>query len=172
MPLYELMAYLSFWAMPIAYMFSVGCCCDEVIENPCDQCDTGTESVDMQLTFDSVSNDNCTNCGDFNTTTFILAHDEVENFCRWIWQGTIPCDGETNPTCAIAFFANLGPFVPTAFRLTVFRDPGCGGGEAQGDIVETFPRDCGVDYTGQSIGDGVSQVHCSWTSATFDIAAI
>lgn len=168
---------MMFLALLLAWMFSVGCCC-----NPClvdandwciDHCNSLTSSETWQITFDNVENDACSECGDFNTTTFLLAQDAVFN-CFWEWSGALPCDGEVSPMLRIEFAIGSPS---TTYVINVINSH-ISIYEAR-TILTTLsgPRDCCLDtFTGEAIDDGVAVTHCKWstasTPATFDAEAV
>ena len=177
MPLHELLSYLSWWAMPIAYMFSAGCCCGPLLADvACSDCNTDTTPATFQVVFYDVENDHCTECTNFNTTTFILTQEDGTP-CRWKKDRPLPCDDDpvfSTEVCKIEFQAD----VLSAWRLLVRNDLfGCLGGEASGSVGGGFPADClAVDFTGVAISDGSNVANCKWSSAstpaTFDVVVV
>lgn len=158
---------IEFFALLIAFTFSIGCCCETGPEVgiDCDECDTGKAPANYQATFDNVEDDNCTSCDDYNTTTFILA--QIGSLCAWDWSGTLPCDGETSPMCKLQldFLSS-----PLRYRFIVLNGviPTCNGFEAQW-VSGSFsdPHDClNTTHTGAAILDFTEQLHCKWDTAT------
>lgn len=158
-----MMLHLMLPAILMAWMFSLGCCC-ETSGVDCDSgCNTGKTPAQAQLTFANVENDSCTECGDFNTTTFIIDQDGI-NPCLWIWTGAIPCDGETNPTCAISLGRDDGS--GGRYFVSVVRDPACDAQEAIDTIFITAPSDCVDDTIGGDVNDHAETLHCKWSTAS------
>ncbi len=67
MPTYELVAYLTCWALSMPYLFSPGDCCGVL---SCGNC-SGTTPATLTVTFADVANDGCTDCTDFNTGSYV-----------------------------------------------------------------------------------------------------
>ena len=171
--LHELLAYLSFWAMPIAYAFSVGCCCgNPFADSSCSQCNPGTTPLNWQVTFDGVTDLACTDCTDFNTTTFILDNTVA---CVPEEFDAFPCEGGTLTTFKLPF----GVSSPSAFEEYRIRIMRAGAPElVDGDCFKfplTFPRDCIDDsFTAVACVNGATSFgrNCDWSSATSDFFAI
>ncbi len=181
MPLHELMAYLSWWALPIAYAFSVGCCCAVPSVDTNDSCssfcNTDWTPDTWQMTFDGVTNDNCSNCGDWNTTTFLLPFNSGAP-CLYLSDplDNPDCGTFFNGVCQIEFVISSGQYGWSITRAITGGDCPLGGGrraEATGSVSVTTPRNCADDvFTGQSVSNGSHQLHCEWGSATWDLQAV
>ena len=158
---------LGVCALPMAYMFSVGCCCVD----PCGICTTDTTPLQIQLDFDDVDNSACAGCNDFNTTSFILDQFAVGPPCQWRYSGSLPCSGETDPPCGLGVqFTDLsGTF---AFIVQVFRDNPSTGAcwtTPEADMPSlsgAVPRNCSVNLIGDNMDNGAGRVHCLWSSAS------
>ncbi|ANS03335.1 hypothetical protein [uncultured Mediterranean phage uvDeep-CGR2-KM19-C37] len=149
----------------MAYMFSVEDCCGIATGIECSECDTGTTPLTYQVTFDNVEDNLCTECDDFNTTTFVIP--QSDSACLYQYFGTMPCDSETKPTCIIDVILNASAAV-----IGVGRDVGlgCGPKEAIGvPGTVTTPRDCRDDsWSGVAMIDqgGTGALNCKWSTAS------
>lgn len=179
MPLHELMAYLSFWAMPIAYMFSVGCCCDATGttcgDGTCSICTSGSAPGSYSLTFASVADLGtpvCTECDDFNTMTFILPEIGDCGYELDAGGGALPCEDLGNLEMCTLKIVLAGPFVALQV-ITAASGSSCGVIEQQEkrfDESTTSPYDCCVEFTPTSVAG--AEAICDWSSATVSIEPV
>ena len=63
------------------------CCCDEL--DPCPVCDLDTTPNTVNVEFTGMANSKCADCGDWNTTTFVLPRVLP---CTWQLITGLPCD--------------------------------------------------------------------------------
>ncbi len=146
-------------------MFSIGCCCGPPLGDDCQWCNTDTTPLQGQLTFENIENDSCTECGDYNTTTFLLTQvpGPFNNDCYWEVGQPLPCDGESTAACKLQVIRTND--VGGAYLLNVWHEitTVCTVGQASGirDLVAQ-PSDC-IDDTpvGGDMVNG-SGVWCKW----------
>lgn len=152
-------------ALLFAYFFSVGCCCDPVAV-PCAACNTDTTPIAVHVDFFNVENRDCSECGDFNTTTWILDQ-LIGTPCFFTYLSPLPCSGNNDSFCQLRYEIGGG-----VNQFHVIYLDGSGGCFINDTVIwsqaETFPRDCkATSYTGETIDDhAVTNKHCKWSTAT------
>lgn len=93
------------------------CCCDFL----CLHCNTEETPTTIQIEFDGTVNNDCDECGDFNTTTFVLTADGDDGvLCFWQLGTPLPCDSEADlPVVCMIVAISGSPPSAIQFRLLV-----------------------------------------------------
>ena len=179
MPAYELMAYLSFWAMPIAYLFSVGGCCGPGTGCgagiPCDGCNADTEPISYQVEVGGCADHGtpvCEECDDWNATWQLNQPPigEGGTACEYIQLLGLPCASETDATALIQYIIDF--FSPSLLNaldvvnVSISRDVIWNNNESQ-------PADCCRDGFTLTYNSGFSdEINCDWSSSTCVVTAV
>jgi len=149
------------------------CCCND---SPCVNCDTNTTPSRVQLDFSGVVNNDCSDCGDYNTTSFIGVSAAGRRLglggviCIYPFNGSLPCDAEASrPMCSIEF-EYLGSTGPMGRNIAMYHEhPYCNVIEGDGGKAETSTWDCSTTETGIAMANNGGPFNCDWSAATFDV---
>ena len=174
----------AFLMLLMAYLFSVGCCCDtgtttlepgvananataiaptisSIVPCASNVCEVGTTPQQFKVTFASVKDDSrCSECTNWNSGGWILDKTVVDN-CAWEFTASLPCDGETFPSCKIRVVHSLN-----IMQISVHIITGgiCGAVEAVGSSSPNLsnPRDCDATFS-VNMADGALNSNCDYS---------
>jgi hypothetical protein len=154
----------------VGFLFPSCTCCTTTLT--CNNCNTGTAPVQMQLTITGITNGSCSDCTSLNAT-WVADGTVSSNIC--IWDVSINnCVSGSDELCLIRLNSNFTAYAPTWTIGLLWCNPGLNFSAVWQDAVTSNPDDCG--FSGKTYSDigfgGFYSGKCTVSSSSITVDAI